>query len=265
MPLVSIGDIPNADVVEGDRAQTARASEGVSDSAHPQGINGCRDMSPFNTPYQEKRAYSAWCKEEVGKQVTSLCQGTGTEAEELACAETYMADWKDYGHRQAIVCMAISTTSGQDECSTRNTVASLTSLFGIIDEWPPIYAAMNADPEVSAAYQKTVECLTAKSFTANSKLLFYWQKYYWDEQGINTFLDGLTKSEFTLMESLVEPSQQCAVKEGLFVAQEAALIAEVTRLSEADPEKVSGLKTWGVLEALNETGVTRLLREPYKP
>ena len=57
------------------------------------------------------------------------------------------------------------------------------------------------------------------------------------------------------------PSDQCAKQVGLYEAQDAAWLAEVTKLAREDPAKAQPLLEWGILEILEQPGVAPFLTQ----
>ena len=121
--------------------------------------------------------------------------------------------------------------------------------------WPTLREAIADNAVVASAHAKVISCLADKGHTAvPDRLLFYWQGFA-DPELYETFLGSLSNSEVTQMNRLHTPSQECGVQEGFFTAQETAMIAELERLQTADPERISSLQQWGLLDSLKKPGI----------
>ena len=264
VPITGIGGAPNATPFPGfpDPTPTPRPTS-TPYPIHPRGLDGCRNLSSFSSGSQELADYHRWCFQAVEGAVRSQCEGTDSSEEERACAEEYLAGWKDHQIRLFHSCSAISDHDVRRDCGYEVLEALIVSRRAIGQAWTQMLAATAVNPVVEKAHKNFIQCMSDRSFKdIPPELLFPWQtfkRYFGDPEAAIAWVEGFSPGEQTRMEKLSVPSDQCARKSGLYEAQEAAWLAEVRRLVQEDPEKAQPLLDWGILEDLEQPGIAPFL------
>ena len=162
-------------------------------------------------------------------------------------------------------CSGIDDEDVHRECTT----ASWEDFFGAqetkIAAWERIRVAANQDSNVTDKLDATIACLDGAGFAGvDPDLLFQWQHGLFPSE-YKAREDRLTEAEKDLRERVREPSRDCAHREGLFAAQDAAWAAEIRRLQEAEPEAVYEIVREGLLEALERPGEPTYITGDWPP
>lgn len=229
---------------------------------HPGGITGCRGLSIFTLTSVSDAQYVDWCFEEAKKLVETQCN-TGTAEERKTCADTQLLEWREYYVRAVFRCVSIEDSREAQECSHQGIALVAATRAAIAPAWTGIYGTVSNHESVQDARTKVLECLADANFpNPPATVLFDWQRYrrVFAEPGVReTWRDGLTESEQSLLVRIRQPTDQCARKHGFYTAQETQLIAEIERLKTAEPATVKPLLDWHLLAILQEDGIAPFL------
>ena len=240
----------------------ARTANEIFEREHPDGLPGCQAYNVFSAGSGEVH-YTPWCLEQLLEGLKDQCRGAGNTAADLACADTYLTNWNSHHYRMTFRCFAISDTEELVECSERGhqTLDETTSAFR--QAYSGIQDVVKENAEVKTAYSRVLSCLSNQSFTnLQDKLLFHWQdshRYLGDTGASREWTASFSEAEATKRRELDIPSNTCAVKEGLYTAQETAWLAELQRRVDADDSNANTLVTWGLLDALEAEGAAPFL------
>ena len=224
----------------------------------PGGLEGCQAYNQFSS--RMELSHIQWCADQVLNKLVA-CRDTGDAAQQLACGKNHISDWQEYSIRMWYHCFALNELAGRNSCLED---ADLAGKFRTLRQsYGETLTAVANDEAVRSAHTKVIKCLTDQSFEGvEDRLLFHWQKlyqYYSDGDALLRWADSFTQAEQALIQRLEAPSDACATEQGLYAAQDAAWLAEVKRLKEADPAKAQPFVDWGILQILEEDGVAPFL------
>ena len=228
-------------------------------SAHPEGLAGCKKLSAFGPPDEIK--YIPWCGEELVDRVDTTCSGESTDAAIQTCAENIVSEYRATSFRHGPAkCAAYDTGSQRKQsCLTRSSDDVDKQTHKMIEAWEKVKADGDEDDDVVSAMKDTVTCLEDLGHDdVDTALLFGWQRLE-THHDLKDREAGLTQKQKELRDELLEPSQSCAKKNGLFDAQDTAWAAELQRLHDDEPETVQALIDAGLLEILQKPGVEHFL------
>ena len=236
----------------------------AQDTAHPQGIEGCKGvvMLAGNTDM----AHQGWCADQLASHVASSCSSETTTDDQLSCGENVVSGFNSLLFRKAgFQCSAITRLDDRRQCLDESSDQFEASLQELNIAWERSRAAVGQDPKVQKAWEKTQECLKGKGFeNVPRELVFGWQEAKFPDEKRKSD-SALNDAERKLMERLVKPSGECAVQEGLYAAQEAAWITEIRRLETESPQVVEILVKEGFLTGLDKPGVSFFLNGDLPP
>ena len=219
---------------------------------HPQGLDGCKAFNLFSAGIDEV-AYRTWCAQEASNSMKSKCKGTGSSQDEQECAKSYLVDWEDYEIRTLLPCAAISDPVDANECSV------IDERLGVMQQlWKETHYVIIEKEEVRQALSKVYQCLSDPSFQTPPKFLdLSWQEFRLVHAfGSPSFQQNVDQD---LLDRTFGPSDDCAQQADLYIAQDAAWLAEVKRLVKEEPVKAQPFLDWRILTVLEEPGVAPFL------
>ena len=226
---------------------------------HPHGLSGCREYNMFGSPPGDA-AYVPWCAEELSNRIISLCAGLSDSEAEHNCGKRELANVSDYFMREGpIQCDAITDPDHQQNCFAQSYEQWEKHFAGLFAIWPKAQQAVAQDPAVATAMKAVISCLERMGHEKiNTELLFPWQNLESPEDS-NRRESGYTADEKTARIELRQPANQCAKQSGLYAAQDDAWLAELERLTKAEPEQARPLLDAGLIEILKRPGIPAFL------
>ena len=227
------------------------------------GIESCRAFSAFGGSTLTSHEVT-WCARTSIEEVQSQCSGLPTAAEQLSCADTYFDSWKELQTKLLNRCFALTDQETFHSCFAD---ADLEQRFSALSELVVATLGVVArDSEVIKAQANVGKCLNQRGFTERPlKLLFPWQttiQFLGRPLASEEWNESLTAAEWDLLDRLQEPTDACARQHGLYVAQDAAWLAEIKRLEQDDSASLQPFVDWGVVDIVAQDGIAPFLTRP---
>lgn len=226
---------------------------------HPEGLDGCKGLTLFTT--SESLTYGFSCSELLNSHVKDTCGPLPTAAEQWECGKGVVLRYDSFDSRYGLAqCWGIPGPGPVAEECSRQAMENFNKAFtNLFDSWAKVRIGGDRDAEVVKAWDATIACLEDMGFKdVNRDILFPWQDFSPPDDHVAKE-DALTGPDKDLRERLREASRDCAKREGLFAAQDAAWATELRRLSKDEPDLVAHIIREGMLEELEKPGVTALL------
>ncbi len=263
LPPEKEGEEPTPDEEPDPTPGYTRGPTRIPDPQHPEGLEGCKRLGMFRDDGSYR--YLDWCGEAVTEHVVEACAGSADGKAAYQCGRDVLKGYDSGLFRLGLWrCSGIDEEAVHRECTTESW-----QNFGAVEEarmvgWERIRVAASQDPEVQDALGATLSCLNDAGYKDVEGLLFHWQHGLFPSE-YKEREDRLTEAEKDLRERVREPSRECAHREGLFSAQDAAWAAEIRRLQEAEPQAVYELVREGLLEALERPGEPTYITGDWPP
>ncbi len=215
-------------------------------------MEGCKRLGTFRDHANLK--YLDGCAEALTEHVWEICGKLAYGGAQRRCGDEITQEYDSPVFRLGLIrCSGIDDEIIHKECTTASWEEFAKAQEAKIAAWERIRVAANQDPNVVDKLSATVACLEESGHRDVDGLLFHWQHGLSPSEHKERE-DRLTEAEKDLREQLHEPSRECAHREGLFAAQDAAWMTEVRRLQETEPLAVAQLVREGFLEALESSG-----------
>ena len=223
-------------------------------------LSYCQNITLLS-PVNEQIEYMDWCAETLSDHIDDTCSGEPGADAQIACADNILASYKSFTYKLGPWrCAALeSGTEDIQSCLTRSAEDTDKGYEALFEAWGEVRYGGDRDARVVTALKDVTTCLSDAGYPdVNVDLLFNWQRADHPHDH-KTREERLTDSEKTLRSDLVEPSRDCAKKNGLYTAQEAAWTDELNRLHRMEPRTVQILIDEGLLDALGKPGASVLL------
>ena len=222
------------------------------------GISACYGINQYNTTIEEF-GYMEWCHEALVNDVVDNCSGTGDSIEELTCARQRLTNVEMYYLREALVpCSAITDEADRLACAERTATETNEHVRTHLATWAEILHTVDSQYDVKSKKTAMSDCVAEKGYERpDSNDPVSWQENNAPDEGKT--LRGEPEDVRAASIARLQAIDECAADVGLYAAQEAAWMVEISRLNDADPEKVKPLMDNGIVEALKADGIASFL------
>lgn len=224
----------------------------AQDPEHPDGLDGCKHVGTFRD--HESLKYQDWCGDALAEHISEVCEGRRGTGAQRQCGLDVVEEYDSILYRLGPVrCYPIDDGGDRDACLWESLEAMFAAQADQGRAWERIRVAAEQAPEVQNARADTLACLEEAGHRDVEELLFHWQHGFLPEKFMERE-ERLTRADKDRRKLIHEPSRTCARQHGLFAAQDAAWLAELRRLQEAEAHAVAALIREGFLEALERPG-----------
>ena len=231
---------------------------------HPDGLAGCRQMSPFVlTDPANFSGNLDWCVEELATATVAECQGagSGSSEDERACANDFLADVTGYYLREVNTpCHAVSDKTDQLKCfgdTTRGFNHHTTSFFQVYNE---ILDAVHDNAAVKEVSKALHECVAEAGHDApDAAKPLDCQEIDHRRRPSKADRMPLTEAEEQANRQRYRDMNKCAQDSGVYEVQEAAWLSEIARIQGESPERLIPFKAEGFVAMLEEDGPASFL------
>ena len=225
-------------------------SDDTSIDPHPEGLDGCRTISPYGSSLRE-HSYGAWCMTALMNDVEDACSGVGGgTADEKQCAVNRLSDVRSYMIRNAITpCAAVSDRDDREVCKQESLQAAGEHQRAFRAVWNEILLTVRDDAKVKETFRSMAQCVVDAGYEAPSGS----QPFPWQEADRKRPNRERRDPDLVNGERLLAINQ-CSIDTGYYEEQEAVWRSELRRLAVEDMEKVSPLFEEGLHDIIDLPG-----------
>ena len=191
--------------------------------------------------------------------VVDNCSETGDSDAEFSCAQGRLANVQMYLLREVLVpCSAISDEGDRLACGRRVNASATEHMRLHWTTWAEVLHTVDSNSDVKVRKAAMADCVVEKGYSRpDPDSSIHWQERKSPDnrkplRGDPEAVRAATIARLTAID-------ECAVKVGLYPAQEAVWMTEIVRLRGEDPAKVKPLIDNGIVEALMADGIASFL------